>query len=365
MPARQSGTQGTDVATPAPSASPRRYPWQEDAWQALGALRERWPHALLIHGQAGIGKTMFARCLAQALLCEHADQARRPCGECSACKWFEQGNHPDFRAVFPESMTPPGFEAAEGEAAADAKSADGAKTKTLSKEIKVEQVRSLLDFCAVGAHRGGRRVVLLFPAEAMNAASSNALLKTLEEPPEGVVFLLVSSRMERLLPTIVSRCRQWPMAAPSTALATAWLTEQGVRNARAALAQAGGAPLAALEQGDDEANRRFVLTQLAAAGKCDAFACAETLQKVAVPTVLAWLQRWLYDLLSVRLAGTVRYYPDEAAALTRCAAAVDSIALARLNQELARQRASENHPLNARLQFEAIFVRYRDMFVAK
>lgn len=343
------------------------YPWQTAAWQSLDALAERWPHALLIHGQAGIGKTAFAQHIGQALLCEASAAlmpglVQRPCGQCVACKWFEQGNHPDFRAVFPESMAPLG-DASEG-AVADgeaAKSGEASKSKAPSKEIKIEQIRSLLEFCSIGAHRGGRRVVVLFPAEAMNAAASNALLKTLEEPPEGVVFVIVTSRIERLLPTIISRCRQWPMSTPAAEPAIAWLRSQGAREPAAALAEAGGAPLAALEQAD-EANRRFVLTQLGAGPGCDAFACGEALQKLAVPVVLAWLQRWSYDLLSVKLSGAVRYYPDHAAALARCAAAADALALAQMTQELARQRATENHPLNARLVFEALFLRYRALF---
>jgi len=365
------------------------YPWQMPAWQALNALHPRWPHALLIHGQSGIGKTAFARHLAQSLLCESSDVnagrsdaasaadvashwATRPCGHCLACKWFEQGNHPDFRAVFPESMgsgTPDGAEAGaegEGTSAGGGKSSEPAKPKVLSKEIKVEQIRSLLEFCGIGAHRGGRRVVLIYPAEAMNAASSNALLKTLEEPPEAVVFVLVTSRIERLLPTIISRCRQWPMGVPAAGPAQAWLAVQGGMDqaqASAALALAGGAPLAAQAGGDDP-QHRFVLSELGAGGRCDAFACADALQKTAVPLVLGWLQRWLYDVLSLNLTGAIRYYPLHLAALQRCATAVDALALAQMNQWLARQRASENHPLNARLVYESLFLRYRDLFTA-
>ncbi|MGI4983682.1 MAG: DNA polymerase III subunit delta' [Janthinobacterium lividum] len=370
-PAARAPGSRADGGAAAPGTTSALYPWQHDAWRALGDLRERWPHALLIHGQAGIGKTRFARQLAKALLCEGAQADARPCGACLACHWFEQGNHPDLRAVFPENLAPepvegdagaPGADGAEGDAAG--KPGGRTASKAPSKEIKVEQVRSLLEFCGIGAHRSGRRVVLLYPAEAMNAAASNALLKTLEEPPEGVVFLIVTSRIERLLPTIVSRCRQWPLGTPAAAPAAAWLSAQGVSDAPAVLAQAGGAPLAALESaGDgDGGQRHFVLTQLAAGARCDAFACGETLQKVPVPLVLGWLQRWLYDLLSMRLAGIVRYYPNQHAALARCVAAADTVALARMNQELARQRATEQHPLNARLMFEALFVRYRELF---
>jgi DNA polymerase-3 subunit delta' len=241
---------------------------------------------------------------------------------------------------------------------------EGKKTRVPSKEIKIEQVRALLDFCGVGSHRGGLRVVLLYPAEALNVAASNALLKTLEEPPSGVVFLMVSARVDRLLPTIISRCRQWPMSLPQPASAIAWLEAQGVGDPAALLAEAGGAPLNALALASDENRplRDFTLAQLAAGPNCDAFACGENLQKLPVPTVLGWLQRWLYDLLAQRTAGRPRYFPNAAKALERCARQADAAALASYMKTVTRQRAVENHPLNARLVFEELFIGYRDVF---
>ncbi|WP_153100310.1 DNA polymerase III subunit delta' [Paraburkholderia hayleyella] len=346
------------------------YPWQTDDWDRLQQLRGHWPHALLLHGQAGIGKLRFAQHLAQGLLCETPKPNGEPCGACAACHWFTQGNHPDYRIVLPEALAAEaGFaSAASTDEKADKASAtdDAKKTRAPSREIKIEQVRALLDFCTVGAHRGGARVVVLYPAEALNVAAANALLKTLEEPSAGIVFLLVSARLDRLLPTVISRCRQWPMSAPGTAAATAWLTAEGVSDAAALLAQAGGAPLAAQALASDEHRglRDWTLQQLAAGPACDAFACAEALQKLPVPLVLGWLQRWLYDLLAQRSAGAPpRYFPGAAAALARCAAQAETHAFARLMKSVTRQRAVENHPLNPRLVFEELFLDYRNVFI--
>lgn len=344
------------------------YPWQSGDWERLQQLRSHWPHALLLHGQAGIGKLQFAQHLAKGLLCESPHADGQPCGACPACTWFAQGNHPDYRAVVPEALAglvgPAGADDKE-DAKADKGDADeGKKTRAPSKEIRIEQVRALLDFTGVGSHRGGLRVAVLYPAEALNVAAANALLKTLEEPPAGVVFLLVSTRIDRLLPTIISRCRQWPMSTPAPQEAQAWLTQQGVADPAGLLAEAGGAPLAALalSQDDNRALRDWTLGQLAAGAACDAFACGETLQKLPVPLVLGWLQRWVYDLLAERTAGRPRYYPQSATALARCAANLDAPALARYLKSVTRQRAVENHPLNARLVFEELFLGYREMF---
>ncbi|KIG11407.1 DNA polymerase III subunit delta' [Caballeronia concitans] len=339
------------------------YPWQTDDWQRLQQLRAHWPHALLLHGEAGIGKLHFAQHLAQGLLCETPAANGEPCGTCPACLWFSQGNHPDYRAVLPEALA--GL-AADDASADKADDGDSKKSRAPSKEIKIEQVRALLDFCGVGSHRGGLRVVLLYPAEALNVAAANALLKTLEEPPSGVVFLLVSARIDRLLPTIISRCRQWPMSVPNAGDARAWLAAQGIDDAAGLLAEAGGAPLAALALAKDENRplRDFTLAQLAAGPNCDAFACGENLQKLPVPLVLGWLQRWLYDLLAERTAGRPRYFPGAGKALARCAQTADPAALARYIKTVTRQRAVENHPLNARLVFEELFLAYRGIFAA-
>ncbi|HTR06095.1 MAG TPA: DNA polymerase III subunit delta' [Paraburkholderia sp.] len=347
------------------------YPWQTDDWQRLQQLRSHWPHALLLHGQAGIGKLAFAQHLAKGLLCESPQANGEPCGACAACHWFEQGNHPDYRIVVPEALAgeigpvgDEGKEDAKGEKADKAEGEEGKKSRTPSKEIRIEQVRALLGFAGVGSHRGGLRVVVLYPAEALNVAAANALLKTLEEPPAGVVFLLVSARIDRLLPTIISRCRQWPMGTPAPESAAAWLAQQGVDDAPALLAEAGGAPLAAFALAHDENRtlRDWTLAQLAAGPGCDAFACGETLQKLPVPLVLGWLQRWVYDLLAERTAGRPRYFPQAASALARCAAKLDAAALARYMKTVTRQRAVENHPLNARLVFEELFLGYRELF---
>ncbi len=160
------------------------YPWQTEDWQRLGALRERLPHALLIHGQQGTGKRDLALHFAQGLLCESPRPDGQPCGQCAACHWFSQGNHPDFTVVRPEALETGG----EGEAD------DSGKKKAPSKIIRMEQVRALIEAVGVGTHRAGLRVVVIYPLDALQVEGANALLKTLEEPPSSTVFLLVTDR---------------------------------------------------------------------------------------------------------------------------------------------------------------------------
>lgn len=332
------------------------YPWQTQDWQQLMALRGRLPHALLLHGQQGIGKRDLALHFAQALLCETPLADGQPCQTCAACHWFGQGNHPDFTVVRPEAM----------EQSAESESDEGGKKKAPSKIIRMEQVRALIDAVGVGTHRAGLHPVLVYPLDALQHEGANALLKTLEEPPPSTVFLLVTDRIDRVLPTILSRCRQIGLRRPSREAALAWLQGQGVADAELQLAQSGGAPLMALHaaEGEDLPLQRALLAQLAGGPAMDALAAAEQVQKLPVPAVLAVLQRWSYDLLAVCLAGKeqARYFPREAAALARCAAGTDAYRLQGFIARLVQHRRHEQHPLAARLVIEALLLEYRQLF---
>ena len=326
------------------------YPWQQTSWQSLVAQIDRLPHALLLTGEGGIGKLAFARHLAQALLCEAPDMAAKPCGVCDACRWYLAGNHPDFRELAPASEE-------EGE------EGDSKAKKKPSQYITIDQVRELNDFVNLSAHRAGRRVTLVQPAETLNAAAANALLKTLEEPPAGAVFILVSHQWRRLLPTIRSRCRKLPLPVPSREDALAWLQAQGLDAADEHLAEAGGAPLLALERADPDAlaaKQRF-LQELADPRRLDPLALAEQLdrQKVEVARVTDWLARWVYDIARLGLCQSVRYHPTEHDRLAPLAEQVEPIRLMRYHDTVLAAKKLAYHPLNARLVYEQLLFGYQ------
>jgi len=216
--------------------------WQESAWAAWTKVRGRLPHAILIESGEGWGELEFAQAIARSLLCESPKTDTRACGVCKACGWFALGNHPDFRLIVPDSLAPESEEGAES-------------GKKRSDQVRIEQVRELADFLSVGTHRGGLRVILIYPAEAMNANTQNALLKSLEEPPPATVFLLVATQPNRLLPTVRSRCLRFTLPLPQAERVFPWLKEQGIEDPEAALAAVGGAPLAALKAAASEADR--------------------------------------------------------------------------------------------------------------
>lgn len=337
----------------------------QDWWQRLQARRAQLPHALLIAGPRGIGKFALAKLFAAGLLCEKPLADGLPCGGCLACNWLGQGNHPDFRLLQPEAL-------ADGDGDEPAEPGEG--KKKASQQITIEQVRGLDEFLHVGTHRQGLRIILIHPAEAMNRNTANALLKSLEEPAPGSLFLLVSSEPDRLLPTIRSRCQSVTVPVPDVTLATAWLADAGVDAPTNWLALAGGAPCLAVElAGSGERGLLDALLPfLRQGGQLDVLAAATALDKVikaekgATPLkrLVEWLQKWHHDL--ARLGGglPVRYFLGESKALAALAQNADQIAVLGFNKTLNRAKIEGQTPVNARLFLESLLQGYRALFVA-
>ncbi|MGZ8272303.1 MAG: DNA polymerase III subunit delta' [Burkholderiaceae bacterium] len=342
-------------------------PWQGPLWEQLVGWRERLPHAVLLHGARGIGKRHLATAFAQLLLCE-SSRATQPCGACAGCQLMAADNHPDFRWLMPAAELPVREDEEGSEETVDAAEAatSGKSKKQPSREIVIDQVRKLADFFGVSSHRGGRRVVLLAPAESLNGAAANALLKILEEPPPGAVFLGVSHELDAVLPTIRSRCILVRAAGPPWAEALRWLRDQGVEDAEARLAEAGGAPMGILaEDSLDERQRldpavRAALLALLARGTSatPADVIAVVPKEIAVGPAIRLFQRWGWDLLVERVAQRVRYHPGQKRALATLARAVEPARLAGWLTALAEAQAVSEHPLNARLAVEQALLGY-------
>jgi DNA polymerase-3 subunit delta' len=322
------------------------FPWHKSIIENLLQRKDRLPHALLLRGTQGIGKLALAETLARALLCEKPASNGSACGQCVACGWSGQGGHPDFRRLEPEILA--GNEAGAG----------GEKKEKASSQIPVEQVRGIADFINISSHRGGVKVVLVHPAEALNVSAANALLKGLEEPPPRTQFLLVSHRWHQLLPTIRSRCQHIEVPPPSREAAAEWLARQGLKNPELALAQAGGAPLSALKFDDEYWMQREQFLKSLSGKAMDALAVAERIRDHAPALVVSWLQKWGYDLVLHKTTGAVRYNPDQAAAIAATAGRIDLIEAVRFQRHVVRLQRIVSHPLNARLFFEELLLRY-------
>lgn len=331
------------------------FPWQEDFVTAWLARRDAWPHALLLHGPAGYGKRALASYLAQARLCEAPASDGAPCGACSSCNWVREFQHPDLRWVEPAQADE------EGEA------------KVRPEIIRIEQIRELSEFVTLTSHRQRGKVVVITPAETMNTAAANALLKTLEEPPRGTMLLLVSDRPGRLPATVVSRCTKLAAPRPEAAASLAWLERQDCAPGASLLAQAGGAPLKARDLGDADyqAERKEFLAQLALPAKLSAVAlgarldaCSKPERKLLLGQWLDLLATWTYDLVALASGGAPRYHPDFREAAQKLSIRLAPLPLIRYHREVLLQKRLIGHPLTPRLVAESMLQAYREAIVS-
>ena len=320
-------------------------PWIARQRDAMLAQRG---HAWLLHGPSGLGQYALALELARAWLCD-APTAHGACGQCASCHGIAVRTHADLRVLMPEvQMRQLGWPLAE-----KAQDEIDEKKRKPSREIRVDAMRDAVEFAQRTSARGRGKVVLVFPAEQMNAVTANALLKTLEEPPGDVRFVLASEAAHQLLPTIRSRCLAHTLRWPAAPEALAWLARQGVAQeaAQVWLRAAGGRPddaLALARAGrDPQAWAR--LPQVLARGEVAALADMTPAQAVAV------LQQVCHDLLALRVGAEPRYFAR--ADLPQLGALG---ALTRWASQLRQEARGAEHPYNAPLMLEALVAQARE-----
>ncbi|MCB1758340.1 MAG: DNA polymerase III subunit delta' [Gammaproteobacteria bacterium] len=317
---------------------PRLYPWQRQAWDRLqrAFTGGRLPHALLITGAGGIGKRRFADALANSLLCRSRDQGGLACGHCRGCELLLAGSHPDLKWIEPEE---PG------------------------KAIRIDSIREYVAGGALTAQAGGYKIVIIDPAEQMNTAAANSLLKTLEEPVDWTLIVLISSRIDTLPATIRSRCQQFPLPQPDPKLAEHWLRERTESSdPRLLLALAAGAPLRALALAEPErlVLRVKLLEQFAAIvdGSQDPVAVAAAWCKLDPGQLLNWYSGWLTDCLRLRSDPGYPdlFNPDQRERLQLIADKIESKRLFGLLDGVNRAIGAQESQLNDQMLLESLLL---------
>ena len=269
-------------------------PWHQSLWSNIVRARRagRLAHGLLLKEPAGAGAYEFAQFLGSSLLCPSPLDDYAPCGTCKSCALYEAGNHTDCQLVQPEEQ---------------------------GGQIKVEQIRALIDFFTLKSQFEGYKVAIINPADAMNRSAANTLLKTLEEPPALSVLILVTQRPERLPVTLRSRCQQITFQPEFTERAHAWLAAK-INNKKLAaelLAIAKGAPLAALNMYENSTLDKLdtVLDDMARLSKLreDPLKTAKHWDGLGAEQVMLWILQTMTDMIRLKsgyLAGNLN--PSEA-----------------------------------------------------
>ncbi|RUR42617.1 DNA polymerase III subunit delta' [Vreelandella populi] len=266
-------------------------PWHAATWQQLVRLADegRMPHAILLSGAHGVGKQQLAEALIARTLCA-SPQGGSACGHCHSCSMLASGYHPDLMRVSPE----------EGK-----------------RQIRIDPIREVNRFVSQTAQQGGYRVIVVSPAEGMNVAAANALLKSLEEPGAKTLFILLSDVPSRMLATIRSRCQQWPLSSVAFEACRGWLIEKlgSQDEAHFWWQVSGGLPLLAVELASPEerALRHQIhdcFEQLVRGA--EPVSEAARLDRQAIDAILWYGIAWLEDLIRLGISGNAKtlHNPD-------------------------------------------------------
>jgi DNA polymerase III subunit delta' len=325
-------------------------PWLAAPLQA--ALNSQRGHALLLHAAPGLGALPFALCLAQSYLCEAQADAvntgrgaarRLACGRCGSCRLVQSHLHPDLSVQLPETLR----RLHDWPLADDKPDADEAKRKP-SKQIRIDEVRTLIDWSQKTSARGQGKVAVIHPADSLNLQSANALLKTLEEPPPGTRLLLTCADPALLLPTVRSRCQHLRLPPPAADVAAAWLVTQGLEDvAQASVLMAANSdrPLDALAMSQAGVNAQ----QWAQLPSAVARGHAGALAGWPVPNAVEALLKICHDAMARSTGAAARFFPNGSVP-ARC----QVVALTDWQRELHRVARHAEHPWNEALLLDAL-----------
>ena len=322
------------------------YPWFKDAWNAIHE-NEKLPHALIFKGKEGIGKFNFAIKFAKSYLCQKPLSNHLPCEVCSSCEWFPD-SHPDFKHIAPIENED------------DALS----KRKTVRKKnILIDQIRELSEYLELSIHQeNGRRVILIEPADALNQAASNALLKILEEPPENTLFILVTSQTQKLIATIRSRCQLLDLRSPSLDEAKSFLIDQKISLEDSLLSYTSGSPFNAIKELENQSEREIITQLLSQGHNIDITKVNYAILTQGLDWALNMIQKWIFDLLVSFHTQQNYYFKNEEKRIHSQARQINLDALLLFANELNELKKIASHPVNQELQLQNIFIKYKQIF---
>ena len=315
-------------------------PWI--ARQATDLLAQRG-HAWLLQGPSGLGQYELALALVSAWLCENPTP-KGACGVCSSCHAIAVHTHADLEVLMPETvMIELGWPLSE-----KAQDEIDKKTRKPSKEIRVDAMRDAVEFSQRTDARGRGKAVLVFPAERMNTIAANALLKTLEEPPGHVRFVLATEASHMLLPTIRSRCLAHTMKWPEASEALVWLAEQGLASddAQNLLRSAGGRPADVLSLSGSGLSPDWWSHFPQAMRQGDAHHLADLHPAQAIDA----LQKLCHDLVLRQSGAEPRFFEKSQLPSSNASLSV----LTEWFKRLVQSARTAEHPFNAGLMLEAL-----------
>src|SRR5271168_2552647 len=310
-------------------------PWLQHSQQRLRSAIDsgRLPHSLLLLAAPGLGAESLSHWITALTLCEHP--SARPCDACASCRLLRSDTHPDVHVV---------------------------RLEEDAQQIKVDQVRELIDSLALKSYRGGFKVGVIEGAEALNANGANAFLKTLEEPAANTVLIMIARPNHRLPATIASRCLRLTLRPPAAEAAIKWLqaNTSAAHSWQAALALAGGAPLLALQLqaaglAEIDADMKRSIGELAN-GSVDVTLLAERWAGSNPGLRITWLENWITQCVHAGLGTSASRQTAEPIRLPAALLKPKMRALFQLLDAAREIRRLASTGMNQQLALEALLV---------
>ena len=315
------------------------YSWQRSSWDALFLNNSKMPHAFIFYGSSTIEINIFVKELIKSTLCSNQSTDNFSCKKCQNCLWGET-NHPDLKVI------------------------DNVIDKDQSSNIiNVSNVREAKKFLELTAHQlNGKKIVVLYNAERLTVAASNALLKTIEEPPNDCLIILTINDLANLLPTITSRCRLVSFPKPSKDEAKEVLNQTNNSDLIENLNLYNNSPLELINDKEMLSNINTILIELKKGKKIDLIKMNNIWLDNGLVWIINLLQKWSYELLLFKLSGNYNYFPNHLEVVDDLALNADLSKLLTFQKTLNNIKSYANSTVNKEINLNSVMIEYKKIF---
>jgi len=317
------------------------YPWQKNAWSEVFSNKDKMPHAHIFYGAQTLEINRFVGELIKSVLCSQPTEDNFSCRECQDCLWSET-YHPDLKVV---------------ETSSD-------KDEKLNSDIiNVANAREVKKFLELTSHqKNGKKIVVLYGAERLNIAASNALLKTIEEPPNNCLIIFTVNNLANLLPTITSRCRLISFSNPSKEDAKDFLKQTNNIDLIDKLELYNNSPLQLINEKEMLTDVSIILNELKNGNEIDLMKVNNIWLSNGLTWIINLLQKWSYEILLYKLSEEHNYFPGDTKAVHKLALNADLSKLLIYQKSLNAIKSYAQTSANKEINLNSVMIEYKNIF---
>ena len=316
------------------------YPWQLNLWNEVFSNKIKMPHAQIFYGAKTHEINKFVSELSKSLLCSKPTHENFSCGKCQDCLWNET-SHPDLKI------------------------ADNDSEKNENSDIiNVSNIRETKKFLELTPHqKNGKKIVVFYNAERLTIAASNALLKTIEEPPNDCLIIFTIEDIANLLPTITSRCRLIHLPKPSIEDAKEFLKKTGNIDLINNLELYNNSPIDLINEKDMLSNINIILNELKKGGKLDLIKINAVWLNNGLIWIVNLLQKWSYEILLSKISQGQNYFPNNKKIIDELALNADLGKLLTYHKSLNEIKMYAKKPVNKEINLNSVMIEYKKIFI--